>query len=86
MSILLHLPEELAARLTDEAARENLPLEEYVIRLLTNGHQLSTGLGNGSDLVAYWRQNGLIGTRPDIQDSAVHARAVRQQAERRPRN
>lgn len=39
--------------------------------------------GTGADLVAYWKREGLIGTRPDIEDSQVHARAIRDKAERR---
>jgi hypothetical protein len=39
--------------------------------------------GTGADLVAYWKREGLIGTRPDIKDSQAHARAIRYKAERR---
>ena len=37
--------------------------------------------GMGTDLVAYWEREGLIGTRPDIKDSLEHARAIRRKAE-----
>ena len=38
---------------------------------------------NGAELVAYWENKGLIGTRPDISDSVSHARMLRHQAETR---
>jgi predicted DNA-binding antitoxin AbrB/MazE fold protein len=40
---------------------------------------------NGAELVAYWEQKGVIGTRPDITDSVAHAHALRRQAETRHR-
>ena len=39
--------------------------------------------GTGADLVAYWKREWLIGTRPDIKDSQAHAQAIRYKAERR---
>jgi hypothetical protein len=39
----------------------------------------------GSELVAYWQSEGLIGTRTDITDSQRHARQLRRQAEKRAR-
>jgi hypothetical protein len=38
---------------------------------------------NGAELLAYWQNEGLIGTRPDIVDASEHARALRQRAEHR---
>lgn len=38
---------------------------------------------SGAELVAYWRREGVIGSRPDIADSQAHARAARARAERR---
>ncbi len=38
---------------------------------------------NGEELVAYWKKEGLIGTRPDISASQKHTRRIRRQAERR---
>ena len=35
----------------------------------------------GAELMAYWRREGLIGTRPDITDSVEHGRAIRRKAE-----
>ena len=35
--------------------------------------------------LSYWEIAGLVGTRPKIADSPAHARALRAQAERRPR-
>ena len=38
---------------------------------------------NGAELVAYWEEQSLIGTRPDITDSVAHAQSLRRQAETR---
>ena len=38
---------------------------------------------NGAELVAYWEQLGVIGSRPDIMDSMEPARKRRRQAETR---
>lgn len=40
-------------------------------------------LKNGAELVAYWKQERLIGTRPEIADGAEHARLIRQRAQTR---
>lgn len=36
----------------------------------------------GAELVGYWQDEGLIGTRPDIDDSQEYARTLRAIAER----
>ena len=82
MSLTLDLTPELETQLAAEADRAGSPLHEYVVRILTagvkNGHSPCTG----AELVAYWQAEGLIGTRPDITDSAAHARHLRNEAER----
>jgi hypothetical protein len=85
MSIVLDLPPQLAADLAAEAANQGLPLQEYVLRLLTAGRTAAAAPRTGADLVAYWDREGLIGTRPDISDSQAHARELRRQAEQRER-
>ena len=52
-------------------------------RMLPPSGPLPPASGTGADLVAYWKREGLIGTRPDINDSQAHARAIRYKAERR---
>jgi hypothetical protein len=86
MGVLLELPETLAERLSAEAAQHSLPLAEYIVRLLTNGQEPAPAVRTGRELVAYWQQHNLIGSRVDIQDAPSHARALRQQAERRQRD
>lgn len=85
MRITLDLPEELERELSVEAARLGLPLAEYALRLLSTGRTPGDAPGTGAELVAYWQNEGLIGTRPDIADSQKHAREVRTSAERRAR-
>ncbi len=79
----VELPDDLAAALTDEAARLGMSLPDYAIQLLTSARPSSASVRNGSALVAFWQAEGLIGTRPDITDSQAHARQLREQAQRR---
>lgn len=83
MSITLNIPEDLERELATEAAQLNLPLDEYVVHALAvgRGHFLTSG----AEVVSYWQQQGVIGTRPEIRDAAAHARAIRESAERRDR-
>ena len=84
MSLVLNLPPELENELSAEAARLRLSLPEYAMRLLA-GQSTQERPRNGAELVEYWEREGLIGTRPEISDSAAHARAIRAQAEKRER-
>lgn len=81
MSLVLDLPPELETELAAEAAHLGLPLSEYALRLLAGGQSPRTG----ADLLAYWQGEGLVGTRPEITDAPSHARALREQAQKRPR-
>jgi Protein of unknown function (DUF3987) len=83
MTITLDLPHDLEERLASEAAQEGLPLEQYALRLLGQGSSAEGRPRNGAELVAYWRREGVIGSRPDIEDSQTYARALRERAERR---
>jgi hypothetical protein len=85
MSVTLDLPAELETELAAEAAQLGLPLAEYVLRLLASGRPPHSVPRSGAELVAYWQGERLIGTRPEIADSHAHARALRQQAEKRER-
>lgn len=86
MTITLDLPGELERELADEAARLGLPLTEYALRVLA-GHRIGGPSGSaprtGAELVAFWEREGVAGSRPDIDDPAAHARALRGQAEHR---
>ncbi len=83
MDITLKLPDELEAALVDEADRLKLPLSEYILRLLTSAQPQRAMPATGAELVAYWRREGLIGTRPGGVDSPEYARELRRRAERR---
>ena len=85
MSITLNLPEELESELSAEAAQLGLSLPEYVLRLLSTGPIVGKRPNTGAQLIQYWQDEGLIGSRPDITDSQTHARQVRRKAERRTR-
>jgi predicted nucleic acid-binding protein len=83
MTLTLELPQDLERRLTTEASRLGLPLEKYALRLLGESPQAEPRPTTGAELVAYWRREGVIGSRPDIADSQAHARTIRHRAERR---
>jgi hypothetical protein len=86
VSLVIDLPPELETELASEAARLRLPLGEYVLRLLAVGRPPVPKPANGAELVACWEREGLIGTRPDIDDAPGHARALRKKAEKRERS
>jgi hypothetical protein len=83
MSLILDLPPELETKLAAEAAKLGIPLRDYVLRLLAAGVRPTPS--NGSELLAYWQGEGLVGTRPDILDAPAHARSVRERAQTRGR-
>lgn len=86
MPLTLELPPELENELSVEALRLGLSLPDYALQILAGGRIPGPRPRTGAELVAYWRAEGLIGTRPDITDSLEHARELRQGAERRGRN
>lgn len=85
MTLVIELPPELERELSARAAELHLPIEEYAVRVLAGAGVAAPKLTSGADLVAYWQAEGLVGTRPEIVDSAEHARGVRRDAERRGR-
>lgn len=85
MSLMLDLPPELETELAAEAARLGLPLQEYALRILAGARGPSPALRSGAELLAYWQGEGLVGSRSEIADSPAHARALREQAQRRAR-
>ena len=85
MSLVLNLSPELETELAAEAAHFGIPLTEYALRLLAEGRTPRPAPRTGAELLAYWQGEGLVGTRPEITDAPAHARALREQAQRRPR-
>ena len=85
MSITLDLPQELESELVAEATQLGLSLTEYALRLLVTRTHASDMPTTGAELVDYWQREGVIGTRPEITDSQMHARQIRHRAERRVR-
>ena len=79
----LELPDDLADALTDEASRLGLSLRDYAISLLTSARLATASIHSGADLLAFWRAEGLTGSRADITDSQTEARRLREQAQRR---
>ena len=83
MSLVVDLPPELETVLAAEAARLNLPLAEYALRLLAEGRVPNPRPRDGAELVSYWQSEGLIGTRTDIVDVPAHGRTLRQKSQKR---
>jgi len=85
MTLTLEIPQELEAVLAAEAAILGLPLSEYAQRLLAVGRVPDAAPKTGAEVLAYWRREGVIGSRSDVTDSLEHARAIRRKAEKRSR-
>lgn len=83
MTLTLDLPPKLVDELATEAARLGLSLSDYAARLLSRDRIAGAWPKTGADLVAYWQEEGLVGTRPEITDSQSYARELRREAERR---
>jgi hypothetical protein len=83
VAITLDLPHDLERELSAKAHRLGVPLEEYAVRLLAQGARVARQPHTGSELVQYWKNEDLIGSRPEIGDSSLHARRLREEAEAR---
>ncbi|WP_390622469.1 hypothetical protein [Vasconcelosia minhoensis] len=81
MLVSLNLPPDLETELSIEASNLRLSLPEYILRILSFRPYAPNLPKTGSELVAYWESMGIIGSRPDIADSQIHARQLRHQAE-----
>lgn len=79
----VELPDDLADALTDEASRLGLSLPDYAVHLLRSARPSAASVRSGADLVAFWRAEGLVGSRPDIADSQSEAHRLREQAQHR---
>ncbi len=86
MSITLDIPDELVSELAAEAQQLGLPLSDYLVKLLATGRTSGSLPKTGAELVAFWQEQGVVGSRPEIADSPTHAREVRHQAEQRARD
>ncbi|HEX5102203.1 MAG TPA: hypothetical protein VFV87_00225 [Pirellulaceae bacterium] len=85
MSLTVELPPQLAAELAAEAARRQMPLEDYAVQVLAGHSGARAQTMSGAELVRYWHEAGIVGTRTDIADAPAHARQLRDQAQRRER-
>jgi hypothetical protein len=83
MSVVVNLPHDLEQELADEARREGLELSEYVCQLLSRHRTPSQSPMNGKELIQYWQDRELIGTRESVTDPSEHARMLRERAQRR---
>jgi hypothetical protein len=79
----VELPDDLVEALSDEASRLGLSLPDYAVCVLRSAHPSPASVRSGADLVAFWRAEALVGSRPDIADSQAQARSLRDQAQRR---
>lgn len=85
VSITIDLSLELENELHAEASGLNLPLSEYIVRILSTRQVLANPPKTGAELVAYWQSEGIINSRPDITDSQAYARKLRHEAQKRDR-
>ena len=80
MTLTLELPSELEHELAEEAERRGLSLSEYALLVLATGITPEKIPAVGRELVAFWTEQGLIGSRPDIHDTQAFAHSLREQA------
>jgi len=77
MILELELPEQLQSELTDEAVQLDLTLSDYALLLLMKRRAAVLAsvpqIQTGSELVNYWTQNGLIGTRDDEDVASIRS-------------
>jgi len=61
--------------------------EDITAKLVSGavGRTASPAPRTGAELLTYWQGEGLVGTRPEIADGPAHARALREEAQRRAR-
>jgi hypothetical protein len=83
MSVVLDLPADLESKLAAEASRHGISLADYLLKILSNGNKQNASVRTGAELVAYWRQAGIVGTRSHVDDSQRRARQIRAEAEQR---
>ncbi|AFZ56667.1 hypothetical protein H6G54_00210 [Anabaena cylindrica FACHB-243] len=85
MSINLNLPPELEKELHTEASQLNVPLSEYILRILFTRKVADNLPKTGSELVEYWENEGVINSLFNITNSQAYSRELRHQAETRER-
>ena len=84
MTLTIELSSEEELRLAEAANRRGLPADEFVREIVRAQIEITRHYpSTGSELVDYWKREGVIGTRPDLSDSVAHAREIRSRAERR---
>ncbi len=83
MPVTLELPDDLAETLGAEAIRRGLSIGDYALCLLTPSTPRIPVKPSGTELVAYWEAQGLLGTRTDIADGQAEARRLREMAQNR---
>ena len=82
MTITLDIPEPLKQLLYQEADQAGVSVADYIVALLSQRTEKSPAQ-TGAELVTYWREAGLIGTRPGSGESPDYSRQLRYRSERR---
>ena len=81
MSIVIDVPQQLESELFVKAGQTGQTLQEYVLNLLRSSVTSPQKPKTGAELVEYWKDEGVIGTRPEISDSQSYAHQLREEAE-----
>ena len=98
MTLTLELTSEQEKQLRSEAQRQGIDTRTYALALLTqrgaatehaDSEETSElplpGSLTPSEIVAYWEKKGVLKPRPDLPDSPVYARQLREEAQNRVR-
>ncbi len=83
MPMSLELSDEVATWLQLGATKSGITIQEYALRLLSPPKAPTRTFKDGASVVAYWEAMGVLGSRPDIEDSQVEARRLRELAQKR---
>jgi hypothetical protein len=83
MSLTVDVPQDLEKELSAEAAQLGISLPEYILRILSTVLPAARRPKTGAELVDYWRDEGLVGSRSDITDSQAQSHRIRERADRR---
>jgi hypothetical protein len=83
MTLTLDLPTQLEDRLRAVAERHGVAPDSFALHALEAAVLADETPADGPALLRFWQAAGVVGMRPDITDSQLHADALRDEAERR---
>jgi len=81
MNTILAIPDALEMELHAQAAKLGIPMPQFALQLLKSGLAAIEKPKSGAEMVDYWINLGLIGSRADILDTEACYRDLRRQSQ-----